>query len=83
MQTQPSKTTTKRPAHRGRGKSRASSVPWKLVGVLLVAAEVTAHRDSWLFALAMVHNVVVKAAALSERASEAAFALSSMISNLD
>ena len=53
--------------------SRALSVLWNLVGVPLVAAEVTAYRDSWLFALAMVHNVEVGGVALSERASEAAF----------
>ena len=46
----------------------------------LVAAEVTAYRDSWLFAFAMVHNVEVGGVALSDRASEAAFALSSLIS---
>ena len=65
------------------GKSRASSVLWKQINVLLVATEVAAHRDSWLFALAMVHNVEVRGDALSERASKAVFALSSMISTLD
>ena len=39
--------------------SRASSVLWNLVGIPLVTAEVSAYRDSWLFALAMVHNVEI------------------------
>jgi hypothetical protein len=60
--------------------SRASRVLWDLVGVPLVAAEVSSYRNSWLFALAMVHNVEVGGLDLSDRASEAAFALASLIS---
>ena len=60
--------------------SRASRVLWDLVGVPLVAAEVSSYRNSWLFALALVHNVEVGGLDLSDRASEAAFALTSLIS---
>ena len=64
----------------GWATSKASSVPWNVVGVPLVAVEVTTYKDSWLLALAMVHNVAVGGVALPERASEAEFALSSLIS---
>ena len=60
--------------------SGASSVLWNLVGIPFVAAEVSAYRDIWLSALARVHNVEIGSVTLSGRASEAAFALSSLIS---
>ena len=56
---------------------------YDLVGVPVVAAEVSSYRNSWLFALAMVHNVEVGGLDLSDTASEVAFALASLISHTD
>ena len=41
----------------------------------LVASEVSAYRNAWLFALAMLLDINLHALDLSDRAAEAAFAL--------
>ncbi len=45
----------------------------------LVAATISAYQDAWLFALLVVLDVEVAGLDLTDRSSEAAFALASVI----
>ncbi len=60
---------------RGWTTSRASCQLHQLTGVPLVAVTITAYRDAWLFALSVVLEVEVAGLDLTDRSSEAAFAL--------
>ena len=60
--------------------SRASRALHSLTGIPLIAAEVSSYRDAWLYALSMHFNVDVPSLELSDRSSEAAFALASLLS---
>ena len=64
---------------RGWTTSRASRQLHQLTGVPLVAATISAYRDAWLFALSVVLDVEVAGLDLTDRSSEAAFALASVI----
>ena len=54
--------------------SRASRALFELTSVPLVASVVSAYRNAWLFALAMLWDIDLNVD-LSDRAAEAAFAL--------
>ena len=55
--------------------ARASRELHAVTGVPLVASQITSYRDAWLFALAMWFEVEVVGLDLTDRSSEAAFAL--------
>ena len=60
--------------------SKASRVLYGLTQIPLVASVVSAYSHAWLFALSIVANLEVSGLDLTDRASEAAFALASLIS---
>ena len=60
--------------------SKASRVLYGLTQIPLVASVVSAYSHAWLFALSIVANLEVSGLDLNDRASEAAFALASLIS---
>ena len=59
--------------------ARASKLLHTVSGVPLVAAQISHYRDAWLFALALWFEVEVTYLDLSDRSSEAAFAICSAL----